>query len=240
MLNSLNINKDYPTHSSNYTAMNGRTIKYIVVHYTGGTGTALQNAEYYQGANREASAHFFVGHASENAQIYQGVDPKDKAWHAPGRNTDSIGIEVCCHNDTSNKTAESLDWYFDPETVDRLIELVRALMAEYGIDIDHIIRHYDVTGKICPAPWVHDEAAWLAFKQKLEDDTMTGEEIYKALTDYLQTLPTSDFAKKSSEKGVSSKVFSDGDGDGLVDNPQGILRRQELAVVLNRLGLLDQ
>jgi N-acetylmuramoyl-L-alanine amidase CwlA len=27
-------------------------------------------------------------------------------------------------------------------------------MDEYGIGIDHVIRHYDVTGKICPNPYV--------------------------------------------------------------------------------------
>lgn len=69
---------------------------------------------------------------------------------------------------------------------------------------------------------------------------MTGKEIYEALNTYLATLPTAEFAKDSSEKGVKSKVFSDGDKDGLVDNPKGFLKREELAVVLNRLGLLDK
>ena len=73
-----------------------------------------------------------------------------------------------------------------------------------------------------------------------EEDKMTGEQIYKALTDYMATLPTSDYAKEASAKGIAAGVFSDGDSDGLVDNPQGILRRQELAVVLDRLGLLDK
>ena len=73
-----------------------------------------------------------------------------------------------------------------------------------------------------------------------EVENMTGEEIYNKLTAYLQTLPTSDYAAQASRKGVATGVFSDGNGDGLVDDPQGYLRRQDLAVVLDRLGLLDK
>ena len=28
----------------------------------------------------------------------------------------------------------------------------------------HVIRHYDVTGKICPNPYVMDEEKWIQFK----------------------------------------------------------------------------
>ncbi len=42
-------------------------------------------------------------------------------------------------------------------------------MDKYGIDSDHVIRHYDVTGKYCPNPYVRDEQAWLDFKAKLID-----------------------------------------------------------------------
>ena len=45
-------------------------------------------------------------------------------------------------------------------------------MDEYGIDIDHVIRHYDVTGKICPAPYVNNDNyktswTWNQFKTNL-------------------------------------------------------------------------
>ncbi len=185
-LNDLNINTDYPCNTSNYAMASNRTVKWIVVHYTGGNGTALANVKYFQSSlpsDSKASAHYFVGHASENAQIYQSVPPEDIAWHCGAnvyysecRNSTSIGIETCCHNDTKDQTAESLDWYFDDETVDALVELVKTLMSQYGIDTSHVIRHYDVTHKLCPAMWVHDEDAWLNFKARLTDDNSeTGE-----------------------------------------------------------------
>ena len=180
MLSKLNINKAYPCNPANYRKGYNRKIEYIVVHYTGSTGTALANVKYYSGPSRAASAHYFVGHKAEGAQIYQSVDPADIAWHCgtsgtyyhPScRNSNSIGIETCCHNDTSDKSAASRSWYFDKETEDRLVELVKALMAKYNIPLENVIRHYDVTHKTCPAMWVHDGSAWAAFKARMVDKT---------------------------------------------------------------------
>jgi N-acetylmuramoyl-L-alanine amidase CwlA len=176
-IDRLYINRSYPTDPSNFTVDPGRKVEWIVIHYTGGTAPALNNVRYYQLPGCDASAHYFVGNKTENGQIYQGVDPKDRAWHIAAitewfngaRNYNSIGIETACHNDTAYQGADSPDWYFDPETVDSLVELVKALMADYGIDADHVVRHYDCTHKLCPAMWVHDEAAWLAFKARLTE-----------------------------------------------------------------------
>lgn len=76
-------------------------------------------------------------------------------------------------------------------------------------------------------------------EDKKEDEEMTGEVIHKRLIAYLNSLPTSEYAEESSRKGIESGLFSDGDSDGLVDNPKSILTREQLAVVLNRAGLLD-
>ena len=53
------------------------------------------------------------------------------------------------------------------QTVDRTVELVRWLMDKYSIDVDHVVRHYDVTGKDCPEPCVRDESLWRKFKARL-------------------------------------------------------------------------
>ena len=71
---------------------------------------------------------------------------------------------------------------------------------------------------------------------------MTDEQVdalLERIAQRLATQPTSKYAVAASEKGVQSKLFSDGDGDNLLDNPRGFLRREELAVVLDRKGLLD-
>ena len=67
------INQGKPCHSSNYSSRGGSSIKYIVIHYTANNGdTAQNNCSYFSGANRNASAHYFVG----DDGIYQSV-PED-------------------------------------------------------------------------------------------------------------------------------------------------------------------
>lgn len=172
---SLNINTDYPCNESNYTEVSNRTISYIVLHYVGATGSAKANAKYFaEHSNLGASAHYFVGHESEEGSIYQSVDPKNRAWHCGSetgtykhdycRNSNAIGIEMCCHKDASG------NWYIDDATVDSAVELTKYLMEEYDIDVDNLLRHYDVTGKSCPAPWVADSSLWDDFKSRFTED----------------------------------------------------------------------
>jgi len=66
------------------------------------------------------------------------------------------------------------------------------------------------------------------------------DELLIRISTRLSAEPTSDYAVASSEKAVLSGLFSDGDKNGLVDDPQGFMRRQEAAVLFNRAGLLDK
>jgi hypothetical protein len=68
---------------------------------------------------------------------------------------------MCCKKDANGK------WYFEDTTVKNTIALTNQLMEKYKIDIDHVIRHFDVTGKICPEPYVRDGIAWENFKKML-------------------------------------------------------------------------
>lgn len=227
---TVSINKNYPCNTDNYAKITGRPIQYIVIHYVGASGSALENAKYFNShSGLEASAHFFVGHASENGAIYQSVDPKNRAWHcgttgtykhAYCRNANSIGIELCCHRDSAGS------WYFDDATVNAAIELTSYLMDVYSIPIGNVIRHYDVTGKNCPAPFVINQAAWNDFKNRLEESevangTETGDN-------------PSNWAKEHTEWAKGKGIFN-GDGQGNYDW-QGALTRESLAVVLHKFA----
>jgi N-acetylmuramoyl-L-alanine amidase CwlA len=166
----MQINKDYPCKSTNYRKGRRDSIKYIVIHYVGATGSALNNVKYYSTSYVGASAHYYVGHASENGAIYQSVAPENCAWHCGSetgiyynecRNDSAIGIEMCCHKD------ENGNWYFDDITVEKTLELTKWLMKEYDIPGKNVIRHYDVTRKQCPAPFVVNWKKWEVFKSEL-------------------------------------------------------------------------
>lgn len=148
-------------------------IKYIVIHYVGATGGAEANCRYYASKYIGASAHYYVGF---NGEIWQSVEDGDIAWHCGAktyrhpecRNSNSIGIELCVRNKGS-QAADSRDWYFEEATVQAAIELTKELMEKYDVPAERVIRHYDVTGKICPNPYVYNHTAhtWEAFKAAL-------------------------------------------------------------------------
>lgn len=151
-------------------------IKYIVIHYVGALGGARANCQWYAGADRGASAHYFVDF---DGSIWQSVEDRDIAWHCGAktyrhpecRNANSIGIEMCVRNKGSQADT-SHDWYFEGATVSAAIQLTRELMDKYHVPADHVIRHYDVTGKICPNPYVYNTTAhtWDAFKAAIVAD----------------------------------------------------------------------
>ena len=156
----------------------GRTsdIKYIVIHYTATPNdTAHGEATYFKNTYVGASAHYFV---DENETV-QSVEDGDTAWHCEGadvfysqcRNSNSIGVEMCCRKyDMTHKRAEDKDWYFTEKTLKNACELVKSLMVKYDISVENVIRHYDVTHKICPAPFVHSEEDWKMFLSCLKGD----------------------------------------------------------------------
>lgn len=136
---------------------NTSSIKYIVIHYTANDGdTDENNGKYFQGANRNASAHYFV----DDDSITQSVPDNYVAWHCGAkvykhkycRNANSIGIEIC--DDVKNGTI-----YPSAKTISNVLNLVEYLCNKYAISKDNVIRHYDVTGKKCPAYWV-DNNKW--------------------------------------------------------------------------------
>ena len=157
-----------------YGSSNRGNPKYIVLHYTGNSGTsatAKGNANYFHTCDRKASAHYVV---DENKTIYQCVPDNRAAWsvgdsrnghgtfYGKCTNTNSISIEMVSHSNGS--------YYIPDATIQRAAELTRDLMKKYGIDANHVIRHYDVTTKACPEPMCGTTAKnkkWDAFKALL-------------------------------------------------------------------------
>lgn len=130
----------------------------IVVHYTANPGTtAMQNRDYFEGLatshTTHASSHFVIGLEGE---IVQCIPCNEIAYASNDRNSDTIAIECCI---------ESEDGRFNDATYQSLVKLVAWLMGRYGLTSDDVIRHYDVTGKVCPKYFVDNPDAWTEFKK---------------------------------------------------------------------------
>ena len=129
-------------------------IRDIAIHYVANPGTtARQNRNYFNQKGVEVSSHFIVGLEGE---VVQCVPLDEKSSATNDRNIDTISIEVC-HPDETGR--------FNDAAYASLVKLCTWLMGQYGLDETHLIRHYDVTGKLCPLYFVRHEDAWERFKQ---------------------------------------------------------------------------
>ncbi len=129
----------------------------IVIHYVANPGsTAEQNRSYFEGLKDShetyASSHFIVG---LEGKIVQCIPTSEMAYASNDRNNDTVSIEVC-HPDETGK--------FNDATYDSLVELTGWLCEYLEVPVENVIRHYDVTGKLCPLYFVEHEDAWEQFK----------------------------------------------------------------------------
>lgn len=132
-------------------------VKGVVVHYTANPGsTAKDNRDYFENLKdtqlTQASSNFIIG---LDGEIIQCIPTSEIAYASNSRNNDTVSIE-CCHPDESGQFTEA--------TYRSLVELVAFLCGKFNLNMDTVIRHYDVTEKICPKYFVEHEDAWEAFK----------------------------------------------------------------------------
>ena len=152
-----------------------KSVKKVVLHYVGNPkSSAMANRNYFENqknGGRYVSSHYIVGLEGE---ILRCVPENEVAYCSNQANTYSISIE-CCHPDATGK--------FTDATTASAAELCAYLLKKYGLSVDDLIRHYDVTGKQCPLWFVPTKyqseavanARWAGFKalvsQKMDGST---------------------------------------------------------------------
>ena len=152
-------------------------VKAIVVHWTANTrrgANAMANRNYFNLGSRAASAHFIV----DDRTIVQCLPEYEVGYHCGDKplgkykaaglatmqgttgltpNFFTIGVEMCVNEDA--------DW---SKTRKNTIELVAWLMAKHNRRTENLLRHWDVTGKLCPQMLL-DAMAWQQFKKDVEN-----------------------------------------------------------------------
>lgn len=235
---------------NNYQKGRSFPINWICLHFTSNNGdTAQNNADFFaRESGLRASAHYFV----DPNGVVQSVKDGDTAWHCGRerggsyyndcRNANSIGIEMC--------SVIRNGVYVIPEaTMQNAAKLTRALMAKYHVPVSRVCRHYDVTHKDCPEPWVRNPKQWENFKKMLtekevEDMTeaqtraiakqeIANAEKEKKVYDTVDAVPA--WGKATVQKLVN-KGFLQGDDQGKLALSTDLLR---LLVINDRAHLYD-
>lgn len=218
---------------SNYRKGREFPINWICLHFTANNGdTAKNNADYFaNNANLRASAHYFV----DPNKIYQSVKDTDTAWHCGRerggsyyndcRNANSIGIEMC-------SVIRNGVYVIPDETVRNAAELVRYLMARHHVPVSRVCRHYDVTHKQCPEPWVRNPKQWEKFLEMLEAEDMTEaqtrkiaqEEIKKANAKVYNRVQDCPAWAQNTVQRLVNKGFLQGDENGRLGLTEDLMR----------------
>lgn len=150
---------------SPYNHFDYNGVKYIVEHDVGTISTAKNNADFFYGGNRGASAHYFV----DGLDVWQVVEDYHGAWHVGDgygkfgiSNVNSIGIEMCLQ--PNGKVSEL--------TKQTTIKLTKMLQAKYNVPNSRVVRHYDASRKICPRSMsANNWAEWREFKARIDNSS---------------------------------------------------------------------
>lgn len=181
-----------------------RTVTYIAIHYTGGgsskKGSALNVKKVFEA--RKASTDFCVDDETmvqfnpdiKNYYCWsvgdnKYVNSKGGTLYGKATNRNTISIEMCSNlkKGFDAKYANHEGWYLTDETLKQCQKLTKILMKKYNIPLERVIRHYDVSGKLCPGVmgWndeiiytndgkgtkkYNDSSKWLVFKKELKEE----------------------------------------------------------------------
>lgn len=167
--------------------------------------------------------HFYI---RKDGRIYRGRPEWAVGAHAQGHNSRSVGI--CCEGMYMTETMPKAQF-------DALLGLVREETAKYpGAKV---LRHKDVNSTDCPGvnyPWKALLAA--LSPEKKEETTLT----YEQFMAFLQRYEKENEGKNASAWAADAwKALTDA---GITDGsaPQAPLTREQLAVMLQRLGLIGE
>ncbi|MFE1631033.1 N-acetylmuramoyl-L-alanine amidase [Brevibacillus reuszeri] len=157
------------------------TPKGVVIHWTANEGkgaNAVANRNYFNKPTTEASTQYIV----DDKQIVRCLPENEMGYHVGAKvykpdalkqlssypNNCTIGIEMCVNQDGDFKAMYQ-----------RTLELTADILKRYGWGIDQLWRHFDITGKNCPAYFVSDDyarrftgltaaQAWAKFKDDVQ------------------------------------------------------------------------
>jgi N-acetylmuramoyl-L-alanine amidase CwlA len=219
----------------------------IALHYVGNPGTtAINNRNYFENCKTTGtyvSSNYIVG---LDGEVIRCIPDDEIAYCTNQANAYSISVETC-HPDATGK--------FNTATYNSLVELCAQLLTKYNLTSEDLIRHFDVTGKVCPKCFVavskggsddDNLTSWKKFKADVgakmsgskasETSTSTTAQLYRIrktwwdISSQIGAYSSLDNAKKACTVGYT--VF-DKDGNAVYTNSAGYTKGQAVTIKAN-------
>lgn len=241
---------DYVKISPNRTPWRNAKIDTITLHCVVGHTTVESLGAWFSSPACSGSSNYGI----DDSGRYGCYVPEDqRSWCTSSKLNDNRAVTIEVASDT-----------FHPYKItDQAFEAIIPLVADIcqrnkikrllweaderligQVDKQNMTVHRWFNNRPCPGDYIYNRYGEIAERVNSiidpKEDVMTGEEIYKALCEYMTAMPASDYAKVCCKKAIASGLFKDGDDDGVLDVPGMFLTREQFAVVLERMGILDR
>ena len=230
-----------PNYKWAHTLAKRRETKYLILHHAAGSGISAEEIHEMQLREHPGWAgiayHYYV---RKSGAVYRGRPEDTQGAHTLNHNYNSIGI--CFEGNFETDTMFAQQFAAGKA-------LIRDILTRYP-DIE-IKGHKDFNATACPGK-KFPLAEYQRVKAEGGEEEVDIEKLLSEMTDeqawklvekankHAATMRPSTYATEACLKGITSGLFSDGNKDGLVDSPQSYVKRQELATVLYRAGLMDK
>lgn len=194
-------------------------VRAILIHWTANPGASAANHKTYFGngaGGRYASAHIFVdeketlciiplnevAYAANETGYSKIAKLRGNFGYTNGNaNGCTISVEMCVEkNGTISTTVEA-----------KTVKIVAELCKKYGLTEKDVYRHYDVTGKSCPTPFIGNER-FAKFKDKVKSE-LNGKAIVVPVSkpiatkaEYFISIPNSKSIQCITNVGIFSSV----------------------------------
>lgn len=222
------------------------SVKALVIHWTANLANGaddIANARYFgrqyekdngrwEEINTDDPFRFGSAHYIVDQDSIQSTIPEDEiAYHVGAKtytqfakdnythngectpNSFSIGIEMCVNKGNS--------W---AKTIELTAELASDIIIKYNLSMNQVVRHFDITGKICPRPFIDNPKAWSDFKALIYKKVI--QKKVKSMFKDIEKHWAKDTINYYAEKGI---VKGGTDGNFYPDKP--ITRAENLAIL---------
>ena len=227
---------DYTALSPNCTKPRTHAIDTITIHCMAGNLTVESCGAIFAKSDRKASSNYGIG---SDGRIALYVDEAHRSWCSSNAANDHRAVTI----EVANSVAAH-PWPVSDAAYAALIDLCTDICRRNGIKKllwqadssligqahrQNLTAHRWFAAKACPGDYLYSRFGDIAAQvnTRLEDDTMTGEQIYNALTEYTATLAIPDWAKAEFAEAVAAGIT-----DG--DDPMQMIPRYQAAIMALR------
>lgn len=201
----------------------------ITIHHAAGVASIEGMGNIFAPTSRKASSNYGVGN---DGRIGMYVPEDKRAWTSSNTNNDNSAVTI----EVSN-SAIGGDWPVSDTAYNALIDLCVDICLRNGIEklnytgdsTGNLTRHNMFAATACPGPYLQARFPDIAkqVNERLEEEKMTGEEIYNRLNDYLRSQPAPDWAQAELDQAVAMGIT-----DGT--RPLELIPRYQAAIMAKR------